>query len=89
MTSTIEQPPLWTKVKVYLPHLLISVYAQSLRHVQLSATLWTVACQTPLLMEFSRQEFWNRVPFPTPGDLSDAGIEPVSRVSCIGGALYH
>ena len=81
MTSTIEQPPLWTKVKVYLPHVLISVYALSLRHVQLSVTLWTVACQTPLSMEFSRQEFWNGVPFPTPGDLSNPGIEPVSLVS--------
>ena len=78
MTSTIEQPPLWTKVKVYLPHVLISVYALSLRHVQLSVTLWTVACQTPLSMEFSRQEFWNGVPFPTPGDLSNPGIEPTS-----------
>ena len=60
---------------------MISVYAQSLRHGQLSAILWTVACQTPLLMGFSGQEFWSGVPFPAPGDLSDPGIEPVSLVS--------
>ena len=39
------------------------------------ATLWTVACQAPLSMEFSRQEYWSMLPFPTPGDLPDAGIE--------------
>ena len=42
--------------------------------VQLFATLWTVACQDPLSMEFSRQEYWNGLPFPPPGDLSDPGI---------------
>ena len=49
--------------------------------VQLFATLWTVACQDPLSMEFSRQEYWNGLPFPPPGDLSDPGIKPVSLVS--------
>ena len=43
-----------------------------------SATPWTVACQVPLCMEFSRQEYWSGLPFPSPGDLSDPGIEPVS-----------
>ena len=38
--------------------------------------LWTVACQTPLSTEFFRQEFWNGLPFPTPGDLPDLRIEP-------------
>ena len=37
--------------------------------------------QAPLLMEFSRQEYWSGLPFPTPGDLSDSGIEPVSVAS--------
>ena len=36
-----------------------------------------VACQVPLSMEFSRQEYWHRLPFPTPGDLPDPGVEPV------------
>ena len=37
-----------------------------------------VACQAPLLMEFSSQEYWSRLPFPTPGDLSDLGVEHTS-----------
>ena len=41
-------------------------------------TSWTVACQAPLSMEFPRQEYWNRLPFPSPGDLPDSGIEPAS-----------
>ena len=36
----------------------------------------TVACQAPLSMEFSRQEQWSGLPFPSPGDLSDPGVEP-------------
>ena len=44
-------------------------------HVQLFATLWTVACQSPLSMEFSRQEYWSGLPFPSPGDLLDPRIE--------------
>ena len=38
----------------------------------------TVAHQSPLSMEFSRQEYWSGLPFPTPGDLPDPGIEPGS-----------
>ena len=44
--------------------------------VQLFATLWTVVCQAPLSMEFSRQKYWSGLPFPSPGDLPDPGIEP-------------
>ena len=39
------------------------------------AAPWTVAHQAPLSMEFSRQEYWNGLPFPSPGDLPDPGIE--------------
>ena len=42
------------------------------------ATLWTVACQAPLSMGFSRQEYWHGLPFPPPGDLPDPRIEPVT-----------
>ena len=42
------------------------------------ATQWTIASQVPLSMGFSRQEYWSRLPFPPPGDLSDPGIEPGS-----------
>ena len=47
-------------------------------HVRLFATPWTAVCQAPLSMEFSRQEYWSGLPFPTPGDLPDPGIEPAS-----------
>ena len=47
-------------------------------HVQLSATLWNVALQSPLSMEFSRQEYWSRLPCPPPGNLPYPGIEPAS-----------
>ena len=43
-----------------------------------SATPWTVALQAPLSMEFSRQEYWSGLPFPSPGDLPYSGIEPGS-----------
>ena len=39
-----------------------------------------VTCQIPLSMEFSRQEYWRGLPFPSPGDLPDPGIEPRSPV---------
>ena len=41
-------------------------------------TLWTIACQAPLFMEFSRQEYWNGLPFPFPGDLPNPVFEPQS-----------
>ena len=40
-----------------------------------AATPWTVPRQTPLSVEFSRQEYWSGLPFPSPGDLPDPGIE--------------
>ena len=41
-------------------------------------TPWTIACQAPLSIRFSRQEDWSRLPFPSPGDLPNPGIEPAS-----------
>ena len=49
-----------------------------LSHVRLFGTPWTVAHQAPPSMEFSRQEYWSGLPFPSPGDLPDPGIEPGS-----------
>ena len=46
--------------------------------VQLLGTPWTAALQVPLSMGFSRQEHWSMLPFPSPGDLSNPGIEPTS-----------
>ena len=46
-----------------------------------SATTWTVAHRAPLSMEFSRQEYWSGLPFPSPRDLPNPGIEPVSSAT--------
>ena len=47
-------------------------------------TPWTLACQAPLTMGFSRQEYWSGLPFPSPGDLPDRGFEPMSP-ALVGG----
>ena len=52
--------------------------SELLSRVQLFATLWTVAYQASPSMGFSRQEYWSRLPFPSPGDLPNPGIEPGS-----------
>ena len=54
------------------------VKVKSLSRVRLFATPWTVARQVPLSMGFSRQEYWSRLPFPSPEDLPEPGIEPGS-----------
>ena len=51
---------------------------RSLSRVRLFVTLWTVARQVPLSMGFSRQEYWSGLPFLSPGDLPNPGIEPGS-----------
>ena len=48
---------------------------------QIFATLWTLAYQASLSMGFPRQEYWSELPFPSPGDLSDPGIELTSPAS--------
>ena len=53
----------------------LKLKVKSLSPVRLFVTLWTVAHQAPLSMGFSRQEYWNGLPFSPPGDLSDPGIE--------------
>ena len=50
-------------------------------HVRLFVILWTVACQAPLFMGFSRKEYWSGLPCPPPGDLPNPGIEPASLMS--------
>ena len=54
----------------------LCVHAQSLSHIQCFETPWTVARQAPQSMGLSRQEYWSGLPFPTPVDLPDPGIEP-------------
>ena len=60
--------------------------AQSLSHVQLFVTPWTVAHQVPLSMKFFRQEYWSGLSCPPPGDLPDPRIKPT--VSCIAGRFF-
>ena len=62
------------------------MHAQSLNYVQLSATPWTVACQAPLSMGFSRQKYWSGLPFSLLGDLPNPGIEPMS--STLAGGFF-
>ena len=57
--------------------------------VWLFPTPQTIACQPPLFMGFSRQECWSGFPFPTPGDISHAGIECVSCISCLGRQTHY
>ena len=52
------------------------VGASKLSHVQLSAIPWTGAHEALPSMEFSRKEYWSGLPFPSPGDLPNPGIEP-------------
>ena len=67
------------------------VCKESLSRVWFFVTPRTIACQAPLSMEFPRQEHWSGLPFPSPGDLPDPGIEPtsptlvcmLSRSSCV------
>ena len=67
-----------TNICIYIIEVLC---AQLLSHLQPFATTKPVASQTDLSMGFSRQEYWSGLPFPTPRDLPDPGIEPMSLVS--------
>ena len=58
--------------------LILNVCACSVTKLRLSlVTPWIVALQAPLSMGFPRQEYWNGLPFPPPGDLPHPGIEPM------------
>ena len=59
----------------------VCVCCAVLSHVQLFVTPCTVAGEAPLSLEFSRQEYWSRLPFPTPRDLLGPGIETSSLAS--------
>ena len=74
LVSTNHLP---TYLLTYLYLCMLSCFS----HVQVFVTLWTIACQAPLFMGFSRQEYWSALPFPPPLDLPDPGIEPLSPVS--------
>ena len=61
----IVEPP-WKPISCVLGSNKVKVKVKSLSHVQLFATPWTVAYQAPQSMEFSRQEYWSGLPFPSP-----------------------
>ena len=77
ITEVVQKYMLFLIFFFFLAHSHI-VVVDMLSCVQLSSTLWTIACQALLSMEFSRQEYWSGLPFPPPGDLPEAGIKPVS-----------
>ena len=56
----------------------VKVKVKSLSRVRLFATPWPVAYQASLSMGFFRQEYWSRLPFPSPGNLPEPGIKPGS-----------
>ena len=68
--------PIWTIKEASKTRL--SEWVKSLSRVRLFVTPWTVVCQVSPSMGFSRQEYWNGLPFPSPGDLPDPGIKPGS-----------
>ena len=73
---------------VFMYHVVVVI--ELLSHVQLFVTLWTIALQAPLSIEFSRQKYWSGQPLSSPGDLPDTGIKPLSPASPVGGQiLYH
>ena len=67
--------------RVYFKNMIIGLFWNVLSHVWLFATLWTIDCQATLTMGFFRQEHWSGLPFLTPGDLLNPGIETTSLVS--------
>ena len=70
----------------------VALVVQSLNHVQLFSTLWTVPYQAPLFMGFPRQEYWSGLPFPSPRYPPDSGIKTgfatLQEVSCIAGRSF-
>ena len=72
----------WLQLHILKLHVILYLRkekkAKSLSRSWLFVTSWTVAYQAPQSMEFSRQEYWSGLPFPSPGDLTDPGIKPGS-----------
>ena len=64
----------WSKVRTHIPS--VSEWVKSLSRVWLFATPWIIVHQAPSSMGVSREEYWSGLPFPSPGDLLDPGVEP-------------
>ena len=83
--ATRETPVTFPFTSIYsLPYSIVCAHSV----VSNSVTPRTIACQVPLSMEFSRQEYWSELPFPTPGDLPDPGIEPTFLASSLAGGFF-
>ena len=65
-----------------------AVLSSHFSHVWLFAMLWTVSCQTPLSMGFSRQEYWSELQRPPPGDLPDPGSKPISMSPALASGFF-
>ena len=76
LNATMFQELCYSFILSQLIFTMVVVY--SLSRVCLFVTPWTIALQAPLSMGFPRQEYWSSLPFPSPGDLPDPGIEPRS-----------
>ena len=86
LTSTLFKGQLYTHIYIHMytymyihvstwPEAPLLLFSRSVVSDSF-ATPWTVDHQAPLSMGFSRKEYWSGLPFPSPGDLSDPGIEP-------------
>ena len=73
------------KFEVVSQKISLRACASVLNHVWFFVTTWTAACKAPLSTEFSKQEYWSGLPFSTPGDPPDSGIEPASLMSPVHG----
>ena len=69
---TVEAPHFMNAIYSFIA---LNVHAQSLSHILVFVTPWTVAHQAPLSIGFPRQEHWNGLPFPSPGDFPNPGIK--------------
>ena len=68
-------------ILLFTYYLCRNFYTHSLSWVRLFMTPWTVTCQAPLSMEFSKQRYWSGLPFLFPGDRPCPGIKPASLIS--------
>ena len=81
-------------IRSFLLHLSVSVNqvlcvcVQSLSCVLVFVTSWMVTHQAPVSVGFPRQEYWSELPFPSPGDLPNPGIDPTSLASPLTGGFF-
>ena len=86
--NNLHSSLLFTQIRILTYYFQIYVISR-FGHALLFVTLWTIARQAPLSMEFSRQEYWNELPC-SPPDLPAPGIKPISYMSYFGRlVLYH